>query len=103
VGEALALASFNLSALPPPSSAEAGETGTGGGAAAAGRGAGLVPGAAGQGRALRRFTYDALSAWTENFSKRLGTGGFGSVYLRLARVGDEDCSQEAGRCGGGRE
>jgi len=97
------LASFNLSALPPPPCAEAGETGTGGGAAAAGRGAGLVPGAAGQGRALRRFTYDALSAWTENFSKRLGTGGLGSVYLRLARVGDEDCSQEAGRCGGGRE
>jgi len=80
LGEALALASFNLSALPPPPSAEAGETGTGGGAAAAGRGAGLVPGAAGQGRALRRFTYDALSAWTENFSKRLGTGGLGSVF-----------------------
>ena len=72
LGEALALSRFNLSASPPPPAAEAG------GAGAAGGERGRVP--QGKGVRVRRFTYDALSAATDKFSKRLGTGGFGSVF-----------------------
>ena len=76
LGEAWALAKIGLSA-PVPACAKAGGS-EGGAGAAGGERDPLVP----QGKVLRvrRFSYAALSSATHNFSKRLGSGGFGTVF-----------------------
>ena len=76
LGEAWALAKIGLS-VPVTASAKAGGS-EGGAGTAGGERQPLVP----QGKVLRvrRFSYAALSSATHNFSKRLGSGGFGTVF-----------------------